>query len=483
MTALTLGSTAGRRTLAASIVGSGAVFLEGTVVNVALPAIARDLGLTLEGVQWVVNAYLLALGALTLLGGALGVRYGRRRVFSAGAVAFAGATVGCALAPGSAALLGLRFLQGAAGAMLVPNSLAMLESSFSEAERATAIGRWAGWSAVSTAIGPLMGGWLVDAASWRWVFAAIAPVALAAVWLALGATAPGATAAASAPGGPGARSSRRHIDYVGAALIVAGLGALTAGLIEGPRGGFGRPVIVALLVLGVALLVVFGVVEHRSTSPLVPTSLFRSRAFTGANAATVLIYAALGGVILLLVLQLQGNVGYSALQSGAALLPVNVLMLALSPLAGRVARREGARGPMSVGALVAAVGMVLFSRVGPDAVYVRDVLPAAVVFGLGLSSLVAPLTAAVLAAAPEDDAGVASGVNNAAARLAGLISAAALPAAAGMGGLETLSGERLTQGFAQAMWICAALCVVGAVVTWLTVTADQNRKRIGVRLD
>ena len=472
MTALALRSTAGRRTLAASIVGSGAVFLEGTVINVALPTIARDLGLTLEGVQWVVNAYLLALGALTLLGGALGDRYGRRRVFSAGAVGFAGATMGCALAPGSAVLLGLRFLQGAAGAMLVPNSLAMLESSFGEAERGTAIGRWAGWSAVSTAIGPLLGGWLADAASWRWVFAAIAPVSLAAVWLAIGAgagEARGAAGAATAPGAPGSRSSNRRIDYVGAALIVAGLGALTAGLIEGPRGGFGRPLIVGLLVLGVALLVVFGVVEHRSTSPLVPTSLFRSRAFTGANVATVLIYAALGGVILLLVLQLQGNAGYSALQSGAALLPVNVLMLALSPLAGRVAQRGGARGPMAVGALVAAVGMVLFSRVGPGAVYVRDVLPAAVVFGLGLSSLVAPLTAAVLAAAPEDDAGVASGVNNAAARLAGLISAAALPAAAGMGGLETLSGERLTQGFARAMWLCAALCVVGAAVTWLTV--------------
>ena len=477
MTALALRSSAGRRTLAASIVGSGAVFLEGTVVNVALPAIARDLGLGLEGVQWVINAYLLALGALTLLGGALGDRYGRRRLFGVGAVAFSVATVGCALAPGAAVLLGLRFLQGAAGAMLVPNSLSMLESSFDEAERGTAIGRWAGWSAGSTAIGPLLGGWLVDVASWRWVFAAVAPVALAAAWLALGVTKPGAAnaVAAGAPGGPGARPAGKRIDYVGATLIVSGLGALTAGLIEGPRAGFGHPLIVGLLALGLVLLVVLGVVERRSTSPLIPPSLFRSRPFTGANAATVLIYAALGGVILLLVLQLQGNVGYSALQSGAALLPVNALMLTLSPLAGRVAHRKGARGPMAVGALVAAVGMLLFSRIGPDAVYVRDVLPAAVVFGLGLSSLVAPLTSAALAAAPLDDAGVASGVNNAAARLAGLISAAALPAAAGMGGLETLSGERLTQGFARAMWICAGLCVAGAAVTWLTVTDDSAR--------
>ena len=454
--------------LAASIVGSGAVFLEGTVVNVALPAIARDLGLGLEGVQWVVNTYLLALGALTLLGGALGDRYGRRRVFATGAVAFAIATAGCALAPGAIVLLGLRFVQGAAGAMLVPNSLAMLESSFSEAERGTAIGRWAGWSGISTAIGPLVGGSLVDAASWRWVFAVVAPVALVAGWLAFGA------AREAGNEKHGSRGARDRIDYVGAVLMVAGLGALTAGLIDGPRGGFGRPLILGLLALGVVLLVVFGVVEHRSKSPLVTPSLFRSRAFTGANIATVLIYAALGGVILLLVLQLQGNVGYSALQSGASLLPVNVLMLALSPVASRFAQRNGARGPMAVGALVAAVGMVLFSRIGPGAEYVRDVLPAAVVFGLGLSALVAPLTAAVLAAAPDDDAGVASGVNNAAARLAGLISAAALPAAAGLGGLEQLSGLQLTQGFGRAMWICAGLCVVGAVVTWMTVKPDAT---------
>jgi EmrB/QacA subfamily drug resistance transporter len=458
--------------LAASIVGSGAVFLEGTVVNVALPAIARDFGLGLEGVQWVIDAYLLALGALTLLGGALGDRYGRRRLFTAGAAAFAVVTVGCALAPSPEVLLGLRFLQGAAGAMLVPNSLAMLESSFGEEERGTAIGRWAGWSAVSTAIGPLLGGSLVDAASWRWVFAAITPVALAAAWLALG-----VRGVEAATGRERAGEADARIDYAGAALIVTGLGALTAALIEGPRVGFREPIIVALMVLGVVVLAAFGLVEHRSMSPLVPPALFRSRAFTGANLATVLIYAALSGVILLLVLQLQGNVGYSALESGAALLPANALMLFLSPFAGRFARRHGARGPMALGALVAAGGMVLFSRVAPGAMYVRDVLPAVVVFGLGLSSLVAPLTSAVLAAAPDADSGVASGVNNAAARLAGLISAAALPAAAGMGGLETLSGVRLTQGFARAMWICAALCVVAAVITWMTIRDSSRPER------
>jgi EmrB/QacA subfamily drug resistance transporter len=462
VSALALSSSAGRRTLAASIVGSGAVFLEGTVVNVALPSIARDLGLGLEGVQWVINAYLLALGALTLLGGALGDRYGRRRLFGAGAIAFSAATVGCALAPGAPVLLGLRFVQGIAGAMLVPNSLAMLESSFNAEERGTAIGRWAGWSAVSTAIGPLLGGLIVDAASWRWVFACIAPVALTAAWLALGA------------GSPKEDGSDQPIDYGGAALIVAGLGALTAGLTDGPRLGFTSPLILGLLVGGVVLLAVFALIEHRSESPLLPPSLFRSRSFTGANAATVLIYSALSGVILLLVLQLQGNLRYSALQSGASLLPANLLMLTLSPVAGRFAHRHGARGPMAAGAIVAAGGMLLFTRVVPGASYVTGVLPAVVVFGLGLSSLVAPLTAAVLEAAPDRDAGVASGVNNAAARLAGLASAAALPAAAGLGGLERLAGLRLTQGFARAMWICAGLCVAASVVTWLTV---RERKR------
>ena len=217
--------------------------------------------------------------------------------------------------------------------------------------------------------------------------------------------------------------------------------------------------------------------EHRSESPLLPPKLFRARAFSGANLATVLIYAALGGVILLLMLQLQGNVGYSALGSGASLLPANALMLLLSPVAGRFAHRHGPRGPMTVGALVAGAGMVLFSRVAPGVTYVGALLPAVVVFGLGLSALVEPFTAAVLAAAPEREAGVASGVNNASARLAGLISAAALPVAAGMGGLEKLSGLRLTQGFARAMWICAGLALGAAVVTWLTLGDVKRRVR------
>jgi len=465
VTALALRSSAGRRTLAASIVGSGAVFLEGTVVNVALPAMAREFHLGLEGVQWVINAYLLALGALTLLGGALGDRYGRRRLFAAGAFAFSAATVGCALAPSLSVLLVLRFLQGLAGAMLVPNSLAMLEASFNEEERSTAIGRWAGWSSVSTALGPFLGGWLVDVGSWRWVFAVITPVALAAASLALG------------RGMPREEHGDRRVDYLGAALIVLGLGALTAGLIDGPRIGFTEPSIIGLLAVGTVLLAAFAIAEHRSKSPLLAPALFRSRAFTGVNVATVLMYAGLNGLILLLVLQLQGNLGYSALASGAALLPANALMLVLAPRAGRYAHRHGGRGPMVIGAIVAAIGMLMFSRVAPGVSYVRTILPAVVVFGLGLSALVAPLTAAVLAAAPATEAGAASGVNNAAARLAGLLAAAALPAAAGIGGLQKLSGLRLTQGYARAMWICAGLAVLAAIVVWATVGNREGEAR------
>src|SRR5262245_49562396 len=301
-----LRSSAGRWTLVAAIAGSGAAFIEVSIVNVALPAMARDMGLGVAGLQWVVDAYLLALGALILLGGSLGDVFPRRRVFALSLGAFAGMSLACALAWTPNVLFGFRLLQGAAGAVLVPNSLALLETTIEHDDRPTAIGTWSGWSAVTTAIGPLFGGWLVDAASWRWVFAVIAPVALGAAWLALGED-------AKKNGGD------QHIDYLGAALMVVGLGMLTAGLIDGPRVVFGAPVILSLLVAGVLLLITFGVVEHRSKSPLLPPALFHSSAFTGANVATVLMYAALSGVILLLVLQLQGNLGYSALRSGAAL--------------------------------------------------------------------------------------------------------------------------------------------------------------------
>jgi EmrB/QacA subfamily drug resistance transporter len=468
---VSLHSSTGRWILAGSVLGSGAVFLEGTVVNVALPAIARGFHLGVDGLQWVLNGYLLTLSALMLFGGSLGDRFRRSRVFAIGCVAFALFTVGCALAPSLLVLVALRLLQGMAGALLVPNSLAMLETSFEGEERGAAIGQWAGWSAVSTALGPLAGGWLVDAGSWRWVFASVAPFALGAAWISL----------RHAPAGE--RRPVRNtgpLDYVGAVLATLGLAALIGALIVGPSLGFSSPLVVGGGIAGVLLLLGFVAHErrlaHGETEPLLPLGLFRSRQFTGANLMTLLVYGALNGLMFLLMPQLQDNLGYDPLTAGAALLPGNALMLTLSPLAGRIATRIGPRWPMVVGVLTAAGAMALFTRVQPGASYLGAVLPAAVVFGLGLACMVAPLTAAVLAAVDQREVGVASAINNAAARLAGLFAAAGLPLAAGMGGMTRLEGPAFAAGYARAMWICGGLCVAGALVALFTVGGPTARR-------
>jgi EmrB/QacA subfamily drug resistance transporter len=449
-----LRSPAGRWIVAATVLGSGAVFLESTVVNVALPALGRDLGLGVEGLQWVVNSFLLTLSALILLGGALGDRYSRRKVFVVGLSGFAAASLLCAFAPSFLVLVACRLLQGAFGALLVPNSLAILDMTFCEEDRGAAIGQWAGWSSISTALGPLLGGWLADALSWRWVFASVAPFAAAAAWLSM----------RKIPDVDGA-SRHRSVDYPGAALVTVGLAGVTAALVSGKGSGL-TPAILVAGAGGVLALVGFVARERRTPDPLLPLDLFRSRQFTGANLVTLLVYAALGGFFFVLVLELEYGLGYRATEAGAALLPVNVLMLGLSGRVGRVSARIGARLPMTVGALLAAAGFLLLSRISPGAGYVTGVLPGLAVFGVGLAMLVAPLTAAVLGAVPEGQAGVASAVNNAAARLAGLAGTAALPLAAG---LTTLSGPGLTAGYARAMRIAAGLCVAGAAVAWLTI--------------
>jgi EmrB/QacA subfamily drug resistance transporter len=462
----TRGGASPRWILVAAVLGSGAVFLEGTVVNVAMPAIGREFSLGMSGLQWVMNAYLLSLTALMLLGGSLGDRYGRASVFQGGALGFAVATAACAVAPGPLALFLARAIQGAAGAMLVPNSLAMLGDAYSGEERSVAIGRWAAWSAVSTAVGPLLGGSLADASSWRWVFAVVIPFALVAAWMAW------RHRAACV-----ANQGKRHIpvDYAGAALVSLGLAGVVTGLIAGPGTGFDHPPVVAALGLGTLMLAGFGLVEAHKASPLLPLDVFRSRQFTGTNLTTLLVYASLSGLFFLLMLVLQNGLGYGALAAGASLLPVNVLMLALSPRMGRLAERIGPRWPMTVGAAVAALGMLLFARMRPASEYLSVVLPATVVFGLGLSMLVTPLTSAALGAVGEGRKGLASGLNNAVARLAGLLATASIPAAAGLGGLEEVRGEALTRGFVRAMWICAVLCVLGSLVAWRTV--DDGRRR------
>jgi EmrB/QacA subfamily drug resistance transporter len=454
-TVLRLGSGKGRWAVTATVLGSGAVFLEGTVTNVALPAIGRDFGLGLAGLQWVVNGYLLPLSALILLGGSLGDRYGRRRMFVVGVIGFAGASALCMIAPGFGALVICRLLQGIFGALLVPNSLALLDTLFTAEDRGAAIGQWAGWSGISTALGPLMGGWLADALSWRWVFACVVPFALGAAWIAA------RKMPADEPSGTG------RVDYAGAALVTLGLAGVTVALVAGRMlGGFGT---LAAAAGGLVLLGGFLAVERRAHDPLLPLDLFRSRQFTGANLVTLLVYAALGGFFFLFVLLLQNALGYSALASGAALLPINVLMLLISPIAGRWSARIGARLPMSIGAALAAAGLLLLSGAGPDASYLSGLVPGLALFGLGLATLVAPLTAAVLGAVPEERAGVGSAVNNAMARLAGLLGTTMIPLAAGLGRLAQLRGAALADGVGAALRIGAGLCLAGSFVAFLTV--------------
>ena len=458
--------------VAASVLGSGAAFLESSVVNVALPAIARDLHVGIAGLQWVINGYLLTLSALMLLGGALGDRFGRPRVFAIGCLAFALASFGCALAPNLELLVLLRAVQGAAGALLVPNSLAMLDAAFEGEERGAAIGQWAAWSAVSTAVGPFAGGWLVDALSWRWVFSAVIVFALAAAVIMVRHIGSGEVKPSLKPS-----AQSGNIDYLGAALGTLALAGIVGALMSGPVLGFANWRIVAAGLGGVMCMAAFLVVELRVVHPILPLSIFRSRQFSGVNAATFLIYSALSGLFFLLMPQLQSNLHYSALRAGAALTPANLIMLIVSPISGRASARTGPRVLMTVGALVAAVGMLLFARVQPGASYVGTVLPAIIVFGIGLSILVAPLTSAVLSAVAESDTGIASGINNAVARLAGLIATAALPLAAGLGGSARLEGAAYAAGYARAMLISAGLCAAGAVVALVTVRNEHPSRK------
>lgn len=468
MTTLKLHSAAGRWVVAGSVLGSGAVFLESSVVNVALPAIARDFHVGVVGLQWVVNGYLLTLSALMLLGGALGDRFGRPRVFAIGCVAFALASAGCALAPGLISLVVLRAVQGAAGALLVPNSLAMLDTAFAGEERGAAIGQWAAWSAVSTAAGPFAGGWLVDALNWRWVFSAVILFALAAALIVVRHIARGEVSHAG--------DVRERIDYLGAALGTLALAGIVGALMAGPAIGFRDWRVVAAGIGGVACMAAFVFAERHARTPILPLSIFRSQQFSGVNATTFLVYAALSGLFFLLMPQLQGNLKYSALRAGAALTPANVIMLVLSPIAGRASARVGPRVLMTVGALIAAAGMILCARVQPGASYLTTILPAIVIFGIGLSILVAPLTSAVLSAVKESETGIASGINNAVARLAGLIATAALPLAAGIGGAATLEGPEFAAGYGRAMLICAGLCAAGALVAFATVRGEHSSR-------
>ncbi|MFH8367758.1 DHA2 family efflux MFS transporter permease subunit [Streptomyces sp. NPDC018031] len=458
--AVRLATHTGRWVLFTTVLGSSMALLDSTVVNVALPRIGADLGADLAVLQWTVNAYMLTLAGLILLGGALGDRYGRRRVFVVGVVWFALASLLCGLAPNAGVLIAARALQGVGGALLTPGSLALIQSTFQPDDRARAVGAWSGFGGVGAAVGPFLGGWLVDGPGWRWVFWINVPLAALCVPVALRYV-------------PESRDPRAHgrFDVTGAVLAALSLGAVTYALIEAPGRG-ASPAVLGSAVGGVLLGVAFLRRERSTPAPMLPLSIFASRQFTAVNAVTLCVYAAFGGFFFLSVLQFQISLGYSALAAGTALLPTTVLMLLLSSRSGELGARIGPRVPLTVGPLLCAAGMLLMVRVGEGAEYWRDVLPALLVLGLGMVVLVAPLTATVLASVDVARAGLASGINNAAARAAGLVAVAALPLLAGMDPNDYRSADRFTDAFRAAMAMCAALLVLGALVAWWTVRAD-----------
>lgn len=406
-----------RLVLVAAILGTTVVTVDGTVVNVALPAIADDLGGGLAGQQWTSNAYLVTLGSLLLIGGSLGDIFGERRVFAIGVGAFGVTSLLCAVAPTIELLVLARALQGVAGAILTPAALAVIVSTFPPAERGRAVGAWTAWGGIGTVLGPLIGGQLVDAASWRWIFAINVPLVIVTIFLILRWVPEGRP-----------RDERAKVDVLGAALCAFGLAGMTFGLIEQPLRGWGDPAVFGTLVGGAVLFASFIVWEGRAPAPMLPLGLFRRRNFAIGNVETFSMYGGLGLVFFFLILYLQQVAGYSALEAGTASIPVTVVMFLCSSRFGALADRHGPRFFMGVGPLVAAVGLVLLTRLEAHVDYLTDLLPALLIFGVGLSMTVAPLTATVLADADESNAGVASGVNNAIARVAGLVAIAAVGA-------------------------------------------------------
>lgn len=458
---LTLTSTAGRWALFATILGGSMAILDGTVINVALPRIGEQLGAGLTGLQWTVNAYTLTLSGLLLLGGSLGDRMGRRRIFVIGVIWFAVASAGCAAAPSATFLIAMRAFQGIGAALLTPGSLAILEASFRKEDRAAAIGSWAGLTGIAAAIGPLLGGALVGIAPWGWrlVFLINLPLAAAVVW----------TTVRHVPETRDEQAAGK-LDIPGAVLAALGLAGLTYGLTEGPNQGWTIALIISV-VLGVALLIGFVLNEAKRPNPLMPLELFRSRQFSGTNGVTFAVYGALSGAFFLLPVMLQQVPKLSPLEAGSALLPVPIVMLVLSPVMGKVATRIGPRIPMTIGPLVCAGALVLFGSLGLDSTLV-DALWRVTIFALGLSITVAPLTATALASAPNRQAGVASAINNAVARTAGLLVVAVLPALAGMTTAVYDNPVELDAAFGTAVLIAAVLCAGGGVLAWFTIRND-----------
>ncbi len=451
-----LGTGVGRAVLAAAALGSGIAFLDGTVVNVALRTIGEDLDASLAELQWITNGYLLSLASLILLGGSLGDRFGRRRLFVIGTVWFAVASLLCGVAPNPEVLIAARVLQGIGGALLTPASLAMIQGVFVHEDRAAAIGAWSGLTSVSGAIGPFLGGGLVEYVDWRWIFFINLPLAAITVFVAVKWV-------------PETRDphAASHLDVSGAVLATAALGGTTYALIE--WGGTAAWVAVGI---GIVAAGGFVAVEARERMPMLPLGIFADRTFTASNVMTLLVYGALGAVSFFVTIQLQTVSGYGALAAGAAFVPTTAVMLLLASYGGRLGTRIGPRIPMTFGPLVIAASVLLMLRIGPDLSFVTDVLPGVLVFGLGLSLMIAPLTATVLAAASDEHAGIASGVNNAVARAGPLLAVAALPIAVGLHGDEYADPSAFNDAYRMAMIACAAVLAIGGLISWLTIPSN-----------
>ena len=446
-------SAAGLWVIAATVLGSGMAAIDATVVGIALPTIGRHFSAPLGTLQWVVTGYTLTLAALLLLGGSLGDLYGRRRVFCVGVVWFVLSSVVCGLAPDPTALIVARVVQGVGGALLTPGSLAILQASFSPADRGSAIGAWSGLSGLASAAGPLLGGYLIAVASWRWIFYINIPLGVMVLLISVRRV-------------PESRdpTTGRKVDVRGAAAGMVFLAGVTYALIEGPEHGFGSVSVLTALAAGVFAGVVFVLLERACAAPMLPLELFASRQFSVTNAVTLVVYAALGGALFLLPVELQVVNRYTALEAGASLLPLTAVMLLLSARSGRLAAKIGPRLQMGAGPVVVGAGLALLTRSTGSRSYAADVLPAVLVFAFGLAITVAPLTTTALGAAPAERAGIASAVNNYVARVGSLLAVAVLPALAGVTGRSYMHPATFSVGFRKAMIICASMCALGGVI-------------------
>jgi EmrB/QacA subfamily drug resistance transporter len=461
---LSYNSARGRWVVAATVLGSGIAMLDATVVSIALPRIGKDFNTGVAGLQWVVTAYTLTLAAFLLLGGTLGDRYGRRRVFMVGVAWFAVASAACAVAPSAGVLIAARALQGVGAALLTPGSLAILQSAFVPSDRSRAIGAWSGFGALATAAGPIIGGVLLAIASWRWVFVINLPVAV--VVLLVSRRHVPESADASVTG---------RLDIAGATWAVIALSTLVYALIEAPQAGWGSAEVLVFLAVGIGAGVAFVVTEHRAAAPMLPLSMFASRQFAATNGVTFLVYGGLGGALFLLPVAAQQVAGYTPLEAGLTLLPVTILMFALSAQSGRLASRIGPRLQMSLGPILVGIGIGLLARLSSDFNYVTGVLPGVLVLGAGLVLMVAPLTSTAMSSAPEEHAGIASAVNNDVARTAGLFAVAVIPVAAGITGEAYLHAEMFGHGFRIACVISGSLCILGGLLAAALIRNEPQR--------